>query len=438
MTPACDICAAVEEVPSTFQNHRYGFPLGERWYCPTCWPDRTSSYKKLVLPGMLSLVVPGIILTTTSPDNQLGTKLILVTSVTIISVLALLLHELGHAFVGTACGIQIRQVVIGSGPIMGVTNWFGWRWEFRALPFSGYIAPLPTSKVWYRLKHTLTIAAGPLVNALLLLCMALLPLPSKTIGQSPLQSSLIWWFLFINAYYLFSSLWPRRVNIRNRRGETDGLQLLKLPFLNPQQIDARIAGAHHAAALDYYARKRYAEACAECEQALALTPDNWLVAISYSVALIEAGDANKAIEVCDTVLANDPIESPAHLAAANNKAIALLMRHPRNTPEEADRLSEMVYLNDRENKFHLLTRGSVLVTFGKIEEGLRLLYNVLPHHHERGARAWVTAYIALGEARRGRIAEAGRYLEEARTIDPSCQPLSFVQAELDRLNGSVG
>jgi len=429
MSIHCDICAAVEEVPSTFPSHRYRFPMGTRWYCPSCWPDRKASYRKLVLPILLSLAVPGIILTAMYPGNLLGSELIVIAFATLFAVTALFFHELGHAVGAAACGTTVWKVIIGKGPIVWTPKWFGWEWEVHALPFSGRVIPLLTSKRWYRLKYMLIVAAGPLANVAIL---AVVTWPARLIYSESLQARLVWWFIFVNVLYLFFSLLPYRARIGNSRYPTDGLQLLQLPFLRPQQVEERIATGHLVTAVTLYERKKYNEARTECERAMSLAPGNHPVMVTYAATLIETGDLDNAIHLCDKVLADEPSGSRVHGTAANNKAYALMLLDPRNL-QEADRLSESVYDSDRSNPIYLLTRGSVLVISGRIDEGLALLYEALDRNHRADARAWIAACIALGKARMGRAAEADRYLTEAHTLDPSCRILPFVEEEIGRL-----
>lgn len=64
------------------------------------------------------------------------------------------------------------------------------------------------------------------------------------------------------------------------------------------------------------------------------------------------------------------------------------------------------------------TRGSVLIELGQAEEGLELLRSSLEKTDTSKDKASTMCYIAIGEARRGNQAEAQRYVQTARLLDP--------------------
>ena len=88
----------------------------------------------------------------------------------------IIIHELGHFWVGRACGIGVVEFSVGMGPKL-----FGWRrkdidYSIRALPIGGYCKfvgedednPAPnamnSAPVW---KRFLTVLAGPMMNFVL-------------------------------------------------------------------------------------------------------------------------------------------------------------------------------------------------------------------------------------------------------------------------------
>jgi len=433
MSIHCDICAAVEEVPSTFPSHRYRFPMGTRWYCPSCWPHRESSYAKLVLPTLLLLSIPGIVWFTIDPILLPGPTLILLSAIVLFAAILLILHELAHAVVGRACGMEVHKIVIGEGPIVRTVDLFGWRWEIHALPFRGYVLLLATSEHRYRLKEGLMIAAGPLLHiVLLVLIWRLFP---EHLWNSRSDFSLIWWFFVINAAYLASSLGSRSIRTVDGVLQSDRVRLRNIPLLTDRRIDERIATAHHLRAVSLYKAGRLDEARAEFERAMAKTPDDPALLLNYSLTLLDGGEPEQAIELYDRILAREHPLSDVYALAANDKAVAAMARNPGTLSPDMALFSEIPYLHDPNDSYFTGTRGAALVSLGRVDEGLALLYESFSHHIHAAGRAWVAAYIALGEGRSKRFEQARHYLAEAETLDPSCGPLPSIRDELSGMEG---
>jgi tetratricopeptide (TPR) repeat protein len=66
------------------------------------------------------------------------------------------------------------------------------------------------------------------------------------------------------------------------------------------------------------------------------------------------------------------------------------------------------------------TRGSVLVEYGKYEEGLKLLHEAMKKYPEKSGQALNACYIGIAEARRGNANESRNYFAIAKKLDPDC------------------
>jgi len=73
----------------------------------------------------------------------------------------LFLHELGHALMAQALGWRVDLISIGFGRVMKKTEFLGMPLEFRAIPISGFVLPVPGDLNKPRLKDFLIYAAGP-------------------------------------------------------------------------------------------------------------------------------------------------------------------------------------------------------------------------------------------------------------------------------------
>lgn len=109
----------------------------------------------------------------------------------------LFLHEFAHALMAWGCGWHVHRIVIGFGPPYWVFSLFGARTEFRRIPISGYIQPIPTHMRQPRLREFLIYAAGPGSELALALAVTLLwgpqnlLVPSNHYGVIALQSLVV-------------------------------------------------------------------------------------------------------------------------------------------------------------------------------------------------------------------------------------------------------
>ena len=76
------------------------------------------------------------------------------------------------------------------------------------------------------------------------------------------------------------------------------------------------------------------------------------------------------------------------------------------------------------------TRGSVLIEMGELEEGVKLLNQVVEHDPSAFDRAIAASYIALAEIKRGQHEAASVWLAKAQAFDPHCVPLKRFQKML--------
>ena len=63
-----------------------------------------------------------------------------VISLLVLLTIVVFIHELGHFWVARRCGVRVEVFSVGFGPeLFGVTDRFGTRWKFSALPLGGYV-----------------------------------------------------------------------------------------------------------------------------------------------------------------------------------------------------------------------------------------------------------------------------------------------------------
>jgi Peptidase family M50 len=79
------------------------------------------------------------------------------------------LHELGHLLAGWLLGMELRKVQIGIGPLLWSGSFSnGLFWEWRLWARGGFVVATHRSTKGYRARQFLVIAAGPLMDLVLL------------------------------------------------------------------------------------------------------------------------------------------------------------------------------------------------------------------------------------------------------------------------------
>jgi regulator of sigma E protease len=63
-----------------------------------------------------------------------------VISLLVLLTIVVFIHELGHFWVARRCGVRVEVFSVGFGPeLFGLTDRFGTRWKFSAIPLGGYV-----------------------------------------------------------------------------------------------------------------------------------------------------------------------------------------------------------------------------------------------------------------------------------------------------------
>lgn len=85
----------------------------------------------------------------------------------------LLIHELGHALMAKYLGWKVKRIVLGVGKVITMRRWFGAPVEVRLFPIEGFVQIAPQNLQWARFKHALIYFAGPGIELLLFVLIAL-------------------------------------------------------------------------------------------------------------------------------------------------------------------------------------------------------------------------------------------------------------------------
>jgi Peptidase family M50 len=166
----------------------------------------------------------------------------------IATVVAVAVHEGGHFVCGLAAGIPMRQVTVGTGPLL-FRRRFGETWvELRLLPVLGLVNPYPSATI-RRSRLAVMLLGGVLANAA---AIALFAIITKGVAVTAAASEPIGAMVFVQGWMIVANLLPFTGKVKGGRVGTDGLQLLQL--LQAKSGAPTAIGAAYAQMIATYAR----------------------------------------------------------------------------------------------------------------------------------------------------------------------------------------
>lgn len=351
--------------------------------------------------------------------------------------LLVVIHESGHALMGSIVGLRLFWVSIGVGRKLFEFRLRGVRITVNALPLMGLTALAPKNTRRMRMRLFLAIIAGPATH-LILAALA----TAHVLGSRPEESSLsllflditpVKVFILVNVVFLVLSLIPRRSGSPAGIVRTDGSTLLRLAM-----NDERILNEYRSAnsmweAYELQHEARFEEAIEYYERALQLQPSNWLLQHDLAVAQVMSGDAIKARESLVSLLDTEMGQSEHYLLLINNIAYvdALITNGDDEYLVEAEAYSSEVLAKAPKVAAFLGTRGSVLVQNGELDEGLRHLKTSYRHGSNSIARGTSACWIAIGMARGGHRDEGRKWLGRARRDCPQLTLIARAEEEFE-------
>jgi tetratricopeptide (TPR) repeat protein len=377
-----------------------------------------------------------------------------------LAALLILPHELGHALAAQLLGLRVFAIHVGTGRTLLATKLCGVRLEWKAIPAAGITLFGHPTLSFFRLRRFLTILAGPAVNVALV-CLVLSLVPAKELfppGQPqrgfqdligdrlPHGILLPAAFLLANLLILGVNLWPRVVWVGTLQCEDDGLALLTTPRLSSDAIQQRHALYFYLEGRSCSEDKRFAAAADWHRRGLDHYSDDVFNRSGLGLALFELGDFAGARNQWLSLLQRTNLDLGTRTILSNNVAAASLLlagsalaRPPSaeaNLPErealhrEAEELSREAFCHAPWMPHCKGTRGCVLVEQGKVADGLVLLREAMLEHKDAEEKAFCASFIALGEAKMGRLTEAKKLLDSARKLDPKCVAVAVVAGQL--------
>ncbi len=427
MALRCDRCGVESPLEQAFVK-KLGLPhLETRISCPSCVDKRTTAFVKGLLLFFALCGGVGVLLVLVSALRFWRFLFLNLFVFGVLYVLSVFAHECAHALAARLLGMRVFSVSIGCGRVVHRQVAGETVIELKQYPLGGVTLAVPTEADSYRIKMSVMVGSGPLVNFLLVVVATAIVMR----GYLPVGHLLVFHQLLVgNLCMLLDALWPRKIQVGGMQIPNDGLALLQLRSLSESDIQERLAWRFCLEGLKCREVKRFVEAEQWCRRGLASHPGNLLLLNVWGVTLLDLGKSEEAREAFSGILRSENLDSGVRSVILNNIASADLLIGRPELLDEADKYSAEAYKQVPWAAQVRGTRGAVLVECGRIGEGLSLLKESAGANEDPRGEAAVACYIALGEMRRENRAEARKYLESARTLDPACLILARVENEL--------
>jgi len=197
-----------------------------------------------LLVAYLGVGAIGVALVTWLPGNAFGRFCLNLFALQLFSVIAIVPHELGHAWVARAVRIPVVRIVIGFGTTFHRGRMLGFEFDWKPVMLGGLTIVLPDMFPWMRARTFLMLLAGPLTN----LAMAgvvwwFIRGPDVVSFRlfEPLNPG--WLFVLANLFVVAENLLPHAIAYGTRTIPSDGLALLRLLTFREAFHDARAQGS---------------------------------------------------------------------------------------------------------------------------------------------------------------------------------------------------
>lgn len=429
MPKTCASCGAVSESGQGYQSTAVVHPKD---WCPVCYPKVKSRHAWWSLAAIpVGLLIAWALTNGRYPTDRFGWGMVNFYLVLISQALSVFPHEMGHALLGRAVGWRVFKTVVGYGPLLFKAPLWGGTLEVHVHPWGGHTIATPPNERAIRLRRMMIYAGGPLVNALLVVAvLPWLPRPNPFRGMlggwCPFQA-----FALGNLLSLMLGLLPWRFSTVIGVMDSDGLALLKTPFLSRDEIRKGAAAHFLVQGMIQLEAKKFEEAIRWYEAGLEKYPESSPLRNDLGVALIRRRDFARARDVLLPILSDGNAEPQVRGVTLNNVAYVDLLLERADLMDEALRFSEEALRLVGWNPPVRGTRAATLVAAGRIEEGLALAKEMLERNEEPERKAFNALVLAMGCRRRGDLSQARRYFELGERLGPEDPFLPIVRRELN-------
>jgi tetratricopeptide (TPR) repeat protein len=428
----CDICGVESDIKEAFKEIRRSWSRKRKKYCPFCLKKRLLSEQRRILIMYCLYFMLGLFLVVIFPSFKLGWLLLNLLLIYVFYIIAIVLHEAGHACGAGLLGIRVFAIIVGIGRTLYEHRLFGIDFVVTTFPFGGLSITRNKSVRFFRTKCFLVTISGPLVNLIILI--SLLNILNRYDFFAILQCRSLYPvidFALANLLVLFGALWPHKSFYGLAKFPSDGLSLITIWFLKKKDIEREVALYYCLKGQELNKYKSSDEAKKCFEDGLKEFPCNKDILNNLGVLLLDEGQMEDSIKIFRELLGSSEVNDNTALLFKNNIAYVEALAGNKELLTEAAKLSKEVFEKAPWVPIFRGTRGTVLIEQGCYDQGLDLLKEAMSLEESPENKGACAYYIAIGEYRRGKVQEAQGYYEEARKLAPENWLLTKVGKELN-------
>lgn len=394
-------------------------------FCPSCWRERERANQRAGHVVIAGLVVAALLAATVFDLGETSLMARLVLFILGFNLLAIVLHELGHAGAALLAGMRVHQISFGYGVVLHSWTIGRTSVQVRSYPTCGFVVASGRSRVFARARHAFLALAGPATNVGMLV-LGLWGLGGGwRLGDVPgLEGVTHWHILFgVNAIVIVMNLFPLAFPPEEgsaRWQPNDGLMTLQAIFASQDRVTEWTAAAVHMEARELIDAGDSEGARALLEDGLATAPGSPLLRLIHGRLLLRLGDGVRARESLEAV-AEDASQSPlARAEALGGLACALLLL---GEEAEADRRSREALDLAPDSAQARYDRAVVALNLGWVQQAEDLARGAQASSADLGFKASCARLLARARLAAG-DAEGARNQEElARKLDPESRAL---------------
>ncbi|MFO1447050.1 MAG: hypothetical protein U1F61_02640 [Opitutaceae bacterium] len=356
----------------------------------------------------------------------------------IISYLLIVVHEAGHVLVAYLVGIRIHAVTIGQWRRIIELRLATMIVTFRLIPGMGYVVPVPSVNSLSRIRATPFLLGG-VAAELIVVVVALnsLPSPQQIVhfpdGILAFSATAV---IVIGGFHLLLSLLPCDTSVEGKVFQSDAKHLLNL-WTKAEEV-ARLRTflyeLHEAEVL--VGLREFGPAIEKLQSLSQRHPDRPSLVKHIGVLHEENGDDTSAESTWRRLLKDPDLPTTEAVEMLDLLSCLLLYRERRDLLQEADGWSQKALQLAPAAITLKGTRGSVLVELGRYEDGIGLLLEVARRSECRVDRVVSSAYLAKAFSCNGNTAEAKRWMDRARSLNPTHPVVGRIAKEIG--TGSSG
>ncbi len=322
------------------------------------------------------------------------------------------IHELGHVLAAKSVHFKVNRVMIGNGRTIFQKHMFGILVVITRGIASGQTFLSTHDSTNIRTRMAIVSGGGLLLQTLAILAVIILGDfdINRFLGRHNFHLPTI--FVMSNIFMAASAILPIKVASRGIRIPSDGLRLLKAPFMKEEEIAEFLAYSDVIEAQELFENQNYHAANEIYRRSLEKFPLSGVPVLSYSMSLIRLHQYDEAVATLESVL-HRAHDHKYDIGLNNNIAWAYLLKNDPESLQKAGIYSERAYNENHSVPPIVGTRGCVLIELGQLDEGIRLLKQVSSLHSaidEKTNNAAEFVYLAFAYFQKEKPNEAIRYL----------------------------